>query len=866
MRRSFLHHLLQRLARVQTERPWLVVLLVALTLLPAGYAASRLELRTAFSELLPTEKPSVVELQRVKERLSAASTLTVTAEGRDAESLKRFVDAVAPRLRALPPELVTSVDDGTREVQRFFEQNKHLYADLEDIRTLHAEVLARYDHEVGKAAGFDLGLDLEDEQEAPPELTAESLEQRFAKKIEEAKRMTPGLDGYYIGENGKFAAILVRTPLSSAAQEAFELKQRIEAIVDEVNPKSWDPTLTVGYTGNLITSAEQHRAITQDLMEVGMWGVGMILGVVFLFFLRVRTLFAMAITIAVGCLWSFAFAELTVGYLNTATGFLVSIIAGNGINFGIIYMARFIEARREERLPVADAIRVAHADTHTATLAAAGAAMVAYGSLAVTDFHGFKHFGIIGGTGMMLCWAATYLTLPAVLVISERYLPMFHRESGWRYKLRGLYGYPFALLARRFPKVVAIVGVLTGVAAAALTVRYFADDPMDYDLANVRNERLDPTSAGLLSTRVDKIVGRLGQDGRAILTDRLDQVKPLVAELEKRRGEAPPDRKPFQRVVSIYDLLPQQQTEKLELLAEIQDRLERARERGFVTAEQYRKIEPHLPEKLGPIVIADLPEQVARAFTEKDGTRGRILYIVPTEGRSMYDARYLLDWADSFREVTLPNGELIRGTGDPVIFADMLINVAEDAPQAILVSLLGTIAVVLAAFRGRAAGWAALATLLLGMVWLVAFLALFDIKLNFLNFVVLPIGIGIGADYIINVLKRRQIAGDQQLFRVLVETGGAVVLCSLTTVVGYLALLMSINRAVKSFGLAAAVSELTTVLAAVLVLPAVLFWMAKKPPRPRAESAVDLRTYERLTPPPPADPVPAPPPSTPPAA
>src|SRR5690606_411669 len=223
----------------------------------------------------------------------------------------------------------------------------------------------------------------------------------------------------------------------------------------------------------------------------------------------------------------------------------------------------------------------------------------------------------------------------------------------------------------------------------------------------------------------------------AILTDRLDQVKPLVAELEERRDEAPPDRKPFQRVVSIYDLLPQQQTEKLELLAEIQDRLERARERGFVTAEQYRKIEPHLPEKLGPIEIADLPEQVARAFTEKDGTRGRILYIVPTEGRSMYDARYLLDWADSFREVTLPNGELIRGTGDPVIFADMLINVAEDAPQAILVSLLGTIAVVLAAFRGRAAGWAALATLLLGMVWLVAFLALFDIKLNFLNFVVL---------------------------------------------------------------------------------------------------------------------------------
>ena len=32
-----------------------------------------------------------------------------------------------------------------------------------------------------------------------------------------------------------------------------------------------------------------------------MWGVGLILGVVFLFFLRVRTLMAMGLTIAVGC-------------------------------------------------------------------------------------------------------------------------------------------------------------------------------------------------------------------------------------------------------------------------------------------------------------------------------------------------------------------------------------------------------------------------------------------------------------------------------------------------------------------------------------------------------------------------------------
>ena len=565
------------------------------------------------------------------------------------------------------------------------------------------------------------------------------------------------------------------------------------------------------------------------LAHVGLWGVGLILGVVLLFFLRFRTLLAMFLTIGVGCVWAFGAARLTVGYLNTATGFLVSIIAGNGINFGIIFMARFLEARRDEKLSTPIAIRVSHRDTHTATLAAAGAAMIAYGSLASTDFHGFKHFGIIGGVGMILCWIATYMFLPAFLVLSERYAPMFTEKGpAWRARMKGLYGYPFAIAARKFPRAIAIGGALLGVGAIVLTVRYFAQDPMEYDLAHVRNERLSPTSAGRLSLRVDKIVGRLGQDGRAILTDDISQVKPLVAELEKRRDAVPKKDRPFDKVVSVYDLLPDHQAEKLKLLRDIDDRLERAKKHGFISDEDWKKLEEHIPTHLEKLTIADLPELVARPFTEKDGRRGNIVYIVPTEGRSVYDAHYLLEWADSFRTVKLPDGSVIHGTGDPVIFADMLINIGEDAPKAILLSLVGTLLVILFAFRGKSAGWLALAALLLGVSWLIAYLALRDIKLNFLNFVALPISIGVGADYAINVMKRRQIEGDEVLYSVLVQTGGAVVLCSLTTTLGYVALLLSINRAVQSFGLAAAVGEVTTLVSAVLVLPAVLFWRARR--------------------------------------
>ena len=632
------------------------------------------------------------------------------------------------------------------------------------------------------------------------------------------------------------AAILVRTPLGSGDSKAFELQRLIVEMTREFALTARDPSFRVNFTGNLITSAETQRAVVKDLTEVGLLGVGLVLGIVFVYFLRIRALLAMSASIGVGLVWSFGMAELSVGYLNTATGFLVSIIAGNGINFSIMYMARYIEARRDEKLGVRAAVSLAQRETTGATLAAAGAAMIAYGSLAITDFRGFRHFGIIGGAGMLLCWAATYALLPALLVLSERFRPMFEHEPLWRQRLRGYYGLPFVWAVKRGSRAVAMASIGLAGAATILTVLYFARDPMEYDMHRVGNDRTSPTSASLLSTRVDKLVGRLGQDGRAIVVDRLDQVAPLVAELERRLEAAPTDHKPFDKVVSIFNLVPKDQAKKLELLADIQDKIYRARAHGALCDADWERIRQHLPEKLSAVELSDLPEAVARPFTEQSGRRGTIVYIVPRSGRSVYDAHYLFEFADAFREVVLPNGEVIRGSGDPVIFSDMLLNVGEDAPKAIALSLLGTLLVILFAFRGRASGWAALAALLVGMVWLVGLLFLLKIKLNFLNFVAIPISIGVGADYALNIMKRRDLVGHAGMERLLVETGGAVVLCSLTTQLGYFALLSSINGAVRSFGLAAALGEITTLLAAVLVLPAWLNWAQKR--QARAQSPV----------------------------
>ena len=127
-----------------------------------------------------------------------------------------------------------------------------------------------------------------------------------------------------------------------------------------------------------------------------------------------------------------------------------------------------------------------------------------------------------------------------------------------------------------------------------------------------------------------------------------------------------------------------------------------------MSEKDYAKINEYIPATITPINMADLPEGIARPFIDHEGQRGRIVYIVPTAGQSVYDAHYLQRWADAFRETHLPNGEVVYGSGDPVIFADVLQSIRDDAPKAILLSFVGTLAVIFLAFRGSRHGLLAL--------------------------------------------------------------------------------------------------------------------------------------------------------------
>ncbi len=128
--------------------------------------------------------------------------------------------------------------------------------------------------------------------------------------------------------------------------------------------------------------------------------------------------------------------------------------------------------------------------------------------------------------------------------------------------------------------------------------------------------------------------------------------------------------------------------------------------------------------------------------------------------------------------------------------------------------------------------------LLVGVGGEALFLYFAEVKINFLNFAALPITFGIGVDYAVNVVQRYRADGSRDILAALRTTGGAVVLCSLTTMLGYLALVGSLNRAIRSLGTIAVVGEVSCLLAAVLVLPALWLLVER---RRRAASRTSVR-------------------------
>ncbi len=856
-RRSLVDRLFVAYTLAAVRRPWRVIAITGVVLLGCVLLASRLEIHGSFVHLLPTWDPTAQRYNGALARKGGSgASLEVVVESPDPAQNRRFIDALEARVRSLPPTQVTRVDHGPEEIRAFYQQWRWLFVPERELALVECE-LAK-----ARASAGPASLDIDDPCEvqieedygpaqpsalpgaaarsAPPAATAapprdEPPLRRFER---EAKARAAEVDrfpsGYYQNPEGTRALLMVSAPGAGMGEFSNDaLVQRLDAIIAELDPSAFHPEMKVGLSGNIPNAIAEREALIQDVWMVAVLGVTLVLTSIIVYFRSATSLLHLGFSTATGTALAFAVAQLAYGHLNAATSFLISIVAGNGINYGIMLLARYRERRAagdDLEAAIVEAALAVRDGTWLASLAASGA----YGCLLVTSFRGFSEFGLIGGLGMLASWVAAFLVMPATISAVDRFEVRRRRGATAAAPRRnaGFGGDVAARIGRAAPGAVLAVAAALAIAAAVRLPSYL-QDPWEYNFSRLTSQASKRSGAGAWSDKATAVTGVRGAPV-LLLADDMSQALAIAEQVEKADVELGGDRY-VERVETIHDYLggaPDTVTKKLALLADIRGHLDAVRQRlegdEARIADEWRP-----PERLRALTPDDLPPLLRELWGERDGRVGTPVLAYLTRGVSQSNGANILAITSILEAVQLPDGRVVPNASRATIFAAVIRSISRDAPRATLAAFLLIVTLTVLVTRRVVASLSVLGAVLLATLLTVGGAAWLGVRLNFLNFIAIPLTLGLGVEYAINVFERIRVQSGDVAAGV-ESAGGAVFLCSLCTIIGYAALLIADSPALQSFGKYAIAGELATTSTAVMVMPAVLHAFRRRWGRRRA--------------------------------
>lgn len=812
MERRFHRFVIRYLEAANRRRLRAIIGTLIATAVAVGLA-SQLKLKSDLKELLPQNSLSVVELNRVIDRIGGVGTLIVVAESSNVEANKRFMDDLASSLSTLPPGTIRYVNYKADEIRKFYEDHFIYYIDTADLELLYKRLKKRVDYE--KVKRLPMFLELEDEEEDPMKVEIDDIVERNEKNYSAPLET---VDDYYGGEWGRMLIMVVRPyGTTMTVDAARNLVKTVQGKVNELGPANYDSELNVGYCGNVVSTVEEYDTLKKDVLSTALLCVALVAGIIVIYFLRLRVVLILGATLLVAIAWTFAVTRLAIGYLNAQTAFLGSIIVGTGINYGIIVLGRYLEERKKQTRPM-ESMAIALETTIKPTFLAAATTAVAFLVLMLARIRGLSQFGFIGAVGVMFCWLAAIFLLPPMTLATERIRRLI--KEGREPKRQSAL---FELVARLVAKVPVIVVSFATVVVVVATVIVMRAAPhsIEYDFSKMRNKISVSSGTEALEKRVSKLF-KNSMTPSVVLVDSPEEGAKVCEAVDNLAASLPDEERRIGSCYSINDLLPADQDKKLPILQKIKNLVDPRyiNKIDKPLRDQVKRIEKSLTGR--PLAIDDLPVELTRHFEDLYGNRGVVAFINPRPGMLLSDGRNLMKYAETIRTIRLPDGRIVHAAGESLIYSDLINIIKREAPVLTIASLLGVLLFVFIMLKRMRLSIIVSISLLWGVMLMMGVAAYHGIKINFFNFIVLPLTFGIGVDYALNMAIRLKKDASHDMANAIRHTGGAVILCSATTIIGYFVLTLAKNQALATFGLTAVIGEITCLGAAIVLVPALM--------------------------------------------
>ncbi|MFH1462902.1 MAG: MMPL family transporter [Pseudomonadota bacterium] len=795
----------RHLARAQAASPWRFVWGVLAVTTLMGVLAAGLTFDSSYEALLPRDSPEVKATDAVRERTGGFRQLVVALEGEDHEARLAYGHRLVERLRTVP-----GVRAADLELPLGFFEDRGLWlmepAALDELTVAVQRAV--------QATTFPFGM-----------LDPHTAWQRVEQVVQRERDKLPFKGSVLESEDGRWTFLLVTPSIKFSDMQAGKaFLADVDATVAALGPDAVG--VSVRYAGNLALVQEQQQVMQRDMRNASVLALVFGIGVLWVFTRRPFAPLVVGGSLLCGVAWTFGLARLWVGHLNIITGFLVSVLIGLGIDFGVHLLIRYQQERAEAGSTPASAMARTVEETLPPALTGALTTAGTFLSFVFARFRGFSEFGLLAGAGVLLTLVSIFLLLPPLLVLLDTRLRLPPRAEAA--PVRGNLSPRLA-----WPLVVGMV-LLAGWGATQVGRVPFRND---YKLLR------GTSPATEFLEYVDSQLGT-GFNPAVFLVEGVQQARTLEELALAQRGAPLPDGQPSRvgRAFSAAHLVPrdvQAQRARIQRLADVVNHPSLDR---YAAGEDARGERLRIARRMvaaAPWGLDDLPQAVRQRFLTPKGD-ALLVMLWPSEPN--YADWQAAEWED---ELNLLSGKL-TAAGVPHQMADETLIIAwvyriiqADGPRLLLLASLVVLGFLMVDFRSVKVTALVALPLAVGMLALVGVLGAFGLELNMFNLIVVPSLIGMGIDNAVHVWHRYRQEGPGSLRLVVRRTGIAALLCSLTTAVGFGSALIAHHLGLRSMGWLAILGLSTTFVSATLFFPALLSlgegWYLRRLLRTRAD-------------------------------
>ncbi|MDO8518818.1 MAG: MMPL family transporter [Deltaproteobacteria bacterium] len=778
-------HYLEALARFVVRRANLLAIIGILLTGASLFFATRLSVDSNYMAFLPEDFPGVQNLKKVIKKTGSFGNFMIVTDGAYPEAREQFVEEFALRAKQFPWVDNIQFKKGWEKI----EKNKFLYLSVADLKGIQSKIEKTVSLKKGESNPFFISF-LNDEEENS--LGLGEIERKY---------QTTSFGSRYFEDPERQYTIAIVWPKGSMTDINFAIAayQDLDRLIGEMAT----PGIKASIGGEFRTKIDEYQALKGNVAGSALAVLGVIALLLYLFYRKRGAILYTLIPLVIGSSWAAAAAYFLVGRLNLLTVFLVAILMGLGMDYGVYFFSSYLKLRRRHR-NIEETIAAVWHDSGRSTASAAVTSALSFLTLVFMDFKGFNEFGLLSSIGILLIYIAFFIYSPVIWILAERH--GFLHVEGIRSPSMGIKKFPLSNKLVWGGLTLSLLGI---VSAPFIT--------FEYDYSKLRNQH---GSYKELRSKIHKVFP-LSKTPAVVIVDNLDETRKVVGALE----EMLPRLTTVDTVKSILDFIPENTDEKKTILKEIKSTIDKNWD--YMPKEEQERITSYLPYlNPGEISLDDIPAGILRPFLGRAGTPGNMILIFDRVRLS--DAKNAMRYAKEIGVIEVDGKKYYPAEGS-LLFAKTLSMMIREAAVAFAVILAGVYLILLWDFRDLKKSLTVFLPLGMGLAVTLGAMAILGIKLNIFNLVIFPILIGLGVDSSLHFYHQfENYRAREELSPLFLQSGSSLLLTSLLNMAGFGSMMFTGHAGLKSMGLVAVLGMTANLLICFLFFPSFLKWRLER--------------------------------------